>query len=570
MTSYEFGRFRLEGAKRVLWRGGEIVPLPPRALDLLLALVERSGEVVTKNQLMERVWPDTFVEEANLSVNVSLLRKALGDAGDAEPVIQTLSRRGYRFRAETRRTETAPGLRSLAVLPFRPLTGSEDDAALGLGMADALITRLGSLGQLLVRPTGAVAKYAGSDPQQAGRALRVDAVVDGRLQRVGARLRVTAQLIAVEPGGPAWAAKIETDTADPFAAQDQVAERLATALALELGAPEREVLARRPTGSVGAYEAYAKGRYFWSRLTAESMGKAIVCFREATELDPAYAAPHAGLADALTAMGFSGVVPPQQAWPLALAEAEKALALDARLPEPRIARAYLRLFQAWDWEFAERELGRAARENPLSPPARHWHGLFLAMRGRLPEARRQVQESYLLDPVSLIATTMLGFVHCLSGDHETEAEQYCRTVELDPHQFLGHWGLGNALTHLGRFGEAESALRRAVALTQNSAFMRAVLAWSLACAGQSAQARAELAGITATAEGGYLSPYQRATVLTALGEADAAIVALEEACASRDPWLVWLAVDPMLAALRDRPDFARLQMRLGSPATGPL
>lgn len=567
MTNYEFGRFRLDGAKRVLWREGEIVPLPPKALDLLLALVERSGDVVTKSELMERVWPDTFVEEANLSVNVSLLRKALGDRADSEPFIQTLSRRGYRFLAETRRTETAPGLRSLAVLPFQPLSGSEDDAALGLGMADALITRLGSLGQLLVRPTGTVAKYAGSDPQQAGRALRVDAVVDGRWQRVGTRLRVTAQLIAVEKDGPAWADKIETDTADPFAAQDQVAERLATALALRLGAPEREMLTRRPTGSIAAYEAHAKGRYFWSRLTAESMGKAIACFQEATELDPTYAAPHAGLADAFTTMGFSGVVPPLEAWPLALAEAEKALALDARLPEPRIARAYLRLFEAWDWGFAERELAQAAGENPLSPSAHQWYGLFLAMRGRTPEARREVQEAYLLDPVSLIATTMLGFLHCLSGDHETEAEQYRRTVELDPHQFLGHWGLGNALTHLGRFGEAESALRRALELTQDSVFMRAVLAWSLASAGRSAEARAEL-GVTAAAEAGYASPYQQATVLVALGEGDAAMAALEQACGGGDPWLVWLAVDPMLIALRDRPDFARLQMRLRAPATG--
>ncbi|HLA76650.1 MAG TPA: winged helix-turn-helix domain-containing protein [Vicinamibacteria bacterium] len=565
MTSYEFGGFRLDGARRVLWRGSEIVPLPPRALDLLLALVERSGEVVTKQELMERVWPDTFVEEANLSVNVSLLRKALGEQAGGAPFIETLSRRGYRFVAETRRAEATPGPRSLAVLPFRPLSESEDDAALGLGMADALITRLSSLGQILVRPTGAVAKYAGGDPQQAGRALRVDAVVDGRLQRVGTRLRLTAQLIAVEKGGPAWADMIETDASDPFAAQDRVAEQLAAALALRLGGPEQELLARRPTTSVAAYEAHAKGRYFWSRLTAASMSRAIGCFQEAAELDPGYAAPHAGLADALVAMGFSGAIPPSEAWPLALAEAEKALALDARLPEPRIARAYVRLFQAWDWDFAERELVQAARESPLSPSARQWLGLFLAMRGRIAEARREVQEAYLLDPVSLIANTMLGFLHCLSGDHETEAEQYRRTLELDPNQFLGYWGLGNGLTHLACFQEAEAALRRAVELTEGSPFLRAVLAWSLAEAGRGGEARAELAALDGP-DTGYASPYQRATVLSALGDADAAMAALEQAAEARDPWLVWLRVDPMLAALRHRPDLARLSARTQPPA----
>ncbi len=564
MASYEFGGFRLDGAKRVLWRGSEIVPLPPRALDLLLALAERSGQVVTKQELLERVWPDTFVEEANLSVNVSLLRKALGEQGGGEPFIQTLSRRGYRFVAETRIAATAPGLRSLAVLPFRPLGGSEEDAALGLGMADALITRLSRLGQILVRPTGAVAKYAGGDPQQAGRALRVDAVVDGRLQRVGNRLRLTAQLIAVEKDGPTWAEKIEADAADPFAAQDRVAEHLAAALALRLGAPERELLTRRPTASVAAYEAHAKGRYFWSRLTAASMSKAIACFQEAVEQDPDYAAPHAGLADALITMGFSGVLPPSEAWPLALAEAEKALALDASLPEPRIARAYVRLFEDWDWDFAERELEQAAGDCPLSASARQWRGLFLAMRGRVPEARREVQEAYLLDPVSLIANTMLGFLHCLAGDHETEAEQYRRTVELEPNQFLGYWGLGNALTHLGRFDEAEGALSRAVELTQGTPFMRAVLAWSLATAGHSQRARAELAALEMESDLAYGSPYQRATVLAALGDGEEAMAALGRACAVRDPWLVWLAVDPMLASLRARPDFAQLKRRLGA------
>lgn len=563
--TYEFGAFRMDSAKRVLWRAGQIVPLPPKALDVLSVLVERSGDVVSKQELLERVWPATFVEEANLSVNVSILRKALSPEGDGEAFIQTLSRRGYRFVVPTRRIEEVrPTLASLAVLPFRPIVPNEEDEALGFGMTDALITRLSRLGQVVVRATGAVAKHAGSDPHEAGRALRVDAVVDGRLQRLGTRLRLTVQLVTVEEGAPAWADKIETDATDPFAAQDEVAERLATALALRLEAPDRALLAKRSTASVAAYQAYARGRLFWSRLTAESVGRAIACFQEAAEHDPTYAPPHAGLADAYMVLGFSGVLSPRDAWPLARAEAAQSLALDPRLAEPRVAQAYVRLFEEWDWVGAEADLRQAVEVSPQSAAAHQWLGLFHLMRGRMEDARTEIETAEALDPVSIIIHTIRGFERCLAGDHEAEAEQYRATLELDPGQFLGSWGLGIAATHLGRFDEAEAALRLAVEATVGAPFMRWVLAWSLASAGRLDAARDEIRPMDSRDPSSYASPYQRATVLAALGEADAALAALEEAERDRDPWLALLFVDPMLEGLHGRPQFDRLTSRVGA------
>ncbi|HET7747492.1 MAG TPA: winged helix-turn-helix domain-containing protein, partial [Vicinamibacteria bacterium] len=210
-TVFEFGAFRFDAGARVLWRGRDIVGVAPKALDLLAVLLERAGDVVTKDELLRRAWPDAVVEEANLSVNVSLLRKALGDAPGGAPWIETIPRRGYRFAGPVRAASATP--RAVAVLPFRALRAGDGDEALGLAMADAVITRLARTGEITVRPTSAVQRYATgeADPRAAGRALGVDVVLDSRLQREGSRLRVTAQLLSVASDAPLWAESFDEE-----------------------------------------------------------------------------------------------------------------------------------------------------------------------------------------------------------------------------------------------------------------------------------------------------------------------------------------------------------------------
>ena len=261
-ADFSFGPYRLDIRKRVLWRDGELVALAPKALDLLVALVEQAGDVVRKEDLLARVWPDVVVEEANLSVNVSALRKALGDRADGKPWIQTVPRRGYRFAGTPRAAERA-ALPALAVLPFRVLGAKGDDEYLGVGMADALITRLSRTGRVVVRPTRAVLRFAdlAVDPREVGRELKVDAVLDGTVQRQGDRLRVTVQLVPLASSFSPWAERFDAPFTDVFAVQDTAAEQVARALALELGAAERGKLTRRHTNDLAAYQAYVKGRY---------------------------------------------------------------------------------------------------------------------------------------------------------------------------------------------------------------------------------------------------------------------------------------------------------------------
>jgi TolB-like protein/Flp pilus assembly protein TadD len=557
-----FGPYRLDRGKRVLWKGSDLVPLPPKALDLLLALVEHQGDVVRKQDLMEQVWPDTFVEEANLSVNVSALRKALGDGPEGQPYIQTVPRRGYRFVAPG--ASPGAGIPALAVLPFQNLTPAAEDEYLGVGIADALITKLGRLGRLVVRPTSSVLKYAAApaDPRVAGRELKVDSVLTGTLQRDKARLRVSVQLVAVDTGSPAWGDTFEEPLTSLFAVQDAAADRVARALELELRPREKEGLARRHTEDVGAYRAYLKGRYFWTRFTGPWLEKALAAFQEAAEADPSYALPHAGLADAYLVLGFSGLLPPRDVWPMASASARRALELDESLPEAHVSLGYVALFQDWDWTAAGRELDRALALAPNSPAAHHWHGLFLDMQGRVPEAEAEIARAQELDPLSLVGSALAGFQHYLRGSGDAEMAQWQATVDLDPNHFLGHWGLGLALQGRGRHDDAVAEHETAQRLAGDVPLVRPVLARSLALAGRRRDARALLK----EPPGAHTSAYQRATVHVALDEVDRALGCLERAGEERDPWMVWIKVDPMLSPLRRHPRFRALQKKVAGAA----
>jgi DNA-binding winged helix-turn-helix (wHTH) protein/Flp pilus assembly protein TadD len=552
----EFGPFRLDAITRVLWRGGELLSLAPKAVDVLLALVEQPGEVVGKSELMRRVWPDTVVEDANLSVHVAQLRKVLGRQADGRPYIETLARRGYRFLAPVRRA----GPPSLAVLPFRPFAAGGEDDVLGIGMADAVITRLDSLGTVAVRPTSAVLKYEGADldATAAGRELRVDAVLDGRLQREGSRLRVTVQLVPVAAGAPAWADAFEAEAGGLFALQDAIAGKVAEALALRLGVEDRHRLVRRPTADLEAYRAHVRGRYLWGRFTEESLGKAVGCFHEALERDPSFALPHAGLADAYVVLGFSGLLAPREAWPAAAEAARRALERDEAVAEAHVALGFVTLFQDWDWSVAERELARAVALAPSAAACRQWAGLFHAMRGRFDDARREIDAARELDPLSVVVQSLDTLLLRLSRDPARELEQARRGVELEPHQFLCHWSLGLACLDNGLVAEGVAAHRRAVELAGGTPLIRAVLARTLAVAGDADGSRTLLREL-----GSGLSPYQRATVEIALGEPDAALASLERAGEERDPWLVLLKVDPMLDPVRSSPRFGTLLERVG-------
>ncbi len=543
----EFGPYRVDRPRRVAWRGDELLPIAPKAVEILAALAERAGQVVTKDELLARVWPGVFVEEANLSVNVSELRKALGPQEDGRPYIQTVHRRGYRFLGEVR--STAPtGPPVLAVLPFASLDAAGESGALGAGMADAVITRLARTGRVIVRPISAVLKFAGArDPLAAGRELAADAVLDGALQRQRDRLRLSVQLVPLDERLRPWAAAFDEPYRELLDVEEAIAEKVVAALALELTAKERERLRARPTHDLEAYEAYARGRHFWSRLSAATLQRAFVAFQEASERDPAFAAPHAGIADLFLVSGFSGLLAPHEAMRLAGESADRALALDADLAEAHVARAYVRLFASWGFAAAEADLNRAVALDPRSAAAHQWLGILHATRGRFADFEAALNRARALDPTSVLVASMEAFLASLLNEPARELACAQRAVELEPHHFVGHWALGLALLRSGRKADAVAAHRKALELAEGAAFMKAVLARTLALAGRKRDAGSLLAWLDGQENA---SPYQLATIHVALGARARALARLRTALEVRDPWLVWLRVDPMLAGLR--------------------
>jgi DNA-binding winged helix-turn-helix (wHTH) protein/tetratricopeptide (TPR) repeat protein len=548
LAAYELGPFRLDPLTRVLWRGDDLVALTPRALDLLIVLVEKDGDVATKAELLGKVWPDVVVGDANLTVTMSALRRALGEREDGGDYIETVPRRGYRFVGPV--SGVAEARPSLAVLPFRVLGAGE--SALGLGMADAVIGRLASVEELVVRPLGAVARFASApvDPQQAARDLGVDAVLEGTVQRHEGRVRASVHLVPSRPGTRPWAETYEEPMSRVFELQDAVAEGVAQAVVPRL-APGAIPPARRP--ALESYEAYLIGRHHWSRFSIHDIGKALSCFGEAAQKDPGFGAPHAGLADAYLLLGIAGIVPPHEAWAVARACAERALEIDAGTPSAHVSLGFVRLFEAWDWEGARESLERAVALRPASPAPRLSYGLFLGLRGDVRSALREVSRARHTDPLSPGANVTSAYLHGLAGDPERELELARRAAEIEPGHFLCQWCLGRACLHNGLVEGAVAAMDRALALVDGGPAMQAERATVLAAVGRTRESRAILAELDAMAERTWVSPYQRATIAASLGDLESTLDRLEEAERLRDPWLVCLRVDPDLGAARGDP-----------------
>ncbi|PYQ05375.1 MAG: hypothetical protein DMF82_08645, partial [Acidobacteria bacterium] len=367
---YDFGPFRLDPPKRLLLREGRPLALTPRAFDILVVLIENRGRVVDKDELMRLVWADVVVEEANLTQSVFTLRKLLGDGPHEHRYIATVPRRGYQFVADVCETHPAwppstrpdSPARSLAVLPFAAL-GREVDEYMGLGLADALITRMGNIRQIVVRPTSAVRPYVGraTDPVSAGRRLGVDMVLEGSIQRAAGRIRVTVQLVSVDAGASVWGQCFDESLTDIFSIEDSISTRLATALVSSLTAEEKQRLHQRYTQDHEAYDAYLRGRHQWNTRTENGLRKALQQFERAVERDPAYALAHAGLADCYTLLGSAGyaMLPPREALARARAAAVRALEIDPDLAEAHTSLALVKFRLDWDWRDAESEFRRA-------------------------------------------------------------------------------------------------------------------------------------------------------------------------------------------------------------------
>jgi serine/threonine-protein kinase len=459
-----------------------------------------------------------------------------------------------------------PHIESVAVLPFKSLGQEDRDEYLELGLADALIARLSSLRQILVRPTSAVRKY--TDPQQdpvtAGRELKVQAVLEGSVQKLGDRVRVTVRLIRVQDSSALWSEKFDESIKDVLTLEDAISERVATALTPTLTGDEKKLLAKHYTENADAYREYLKGRYFWNRRTSEGLDRAALYFRKAIDIQPDYALAYAGLADCYMSLYGYCFKPAGEVVPLARASAARALELDDGLAEAHTSRACILFLDDRNWAAAESEFLRAIDLNPNYATARHWYSVYLGSLGRLDEAMREMRRAQDIDPLSPSINTDMGELLYFSRDYDKAVEQIRSTLDMQPDFVPAYWELGNVYERRQMYDQSIAIQRKALELSgfQNLAatFWRTYLA-----SGYGAAMRMLLKRWKARANEDLSLSHSIGRYYAALGDKDEAFHWLERACEARNPWLINIKVEPELDSLRDDPRFGYLLRRMQFP-----
>jgi TolB-like protein/DNA-binding winged helix-turn-helix (wHTH) protein/Tfp pilus assembly protein PilF len=621
---FQFSDFALDPRRFELRRGERILKLEKIPMELLILLVEREGELVSRHEIVDRLWgPDTFLDsDRSINTAVSKLRLVLRDDSERPRYIQTVVGKGYRFIADISQVQTpeatpgpeaataaaaedvpAPpaarqlvrrrlGLlvtgfslliaalaggyyafrsqpvqspKTLAVLPFEPLNQSDRDEYLELGMADALITKLSRSGRLIVRPTSAIRKYmdANSDPLEAGRALQVEAVLDGSIQRFGDRLRVSIRLLRVRDGASLWSESYDTKFTDVFQVQDSVSERVGDALALQLSGLEKASLRKRDTTNPLAYELYMRGIFFWNKRTEDGLRKAVSYFEQAIALDPNYALAYAGLVAALNPMGYRGYASPQEIHPRMRTAATRAVTLDPTLPEAHVALAATLAFHEWNWAEGEKEFQRALELNPNLSLAHYWYGILLEMVGRYDEALKQRQRAQELDPITPIIISGLGDTEFLLGDNERALAQFHKALELDNSLDHSRVEIGQVYEQRGDYERAISEYRLALQYSPGSRFAKAALGHALARAGFTVETKQILSELEEPSASGYASPFHVAIVYEGLGDHETALNYLDRAYDQRESALAGIMITPQFQTLHTHPRFQKLLQKMG-------
>ena len=601
MGAQLFGPFRFETGERLLYRGAVLIPLTPKAAETLYELLRQHGTLIEKTELMRLLWPGTFVEEATLSQNIFTLRKVLGD--DGHQFIETVPRRGFRFVAAVKETVTVtplPRLRipfaavaitvsivvaaviarmswerthpapnhapSIAVLPFRPMGGNQDQY-IGVAMADALISRLSNIRGVTVRPTSAVRKYmAVTDPVAAGRELSVDAVVEGTIQRAGDRIRVNVQLVDIARDSPKWSEAFDIADTDVFSLQDRISERVAVALLVSLNGP-----AARYTENADAQRDYVRGRYFWNKRTAEGYMRAIDSFQSAIRKDPSYALAYDGLADSYALLGSMAnrFMPRRIALPRALAAVHRALQLDGNLAEAHATLGFIKMHDQWDWKGGEREFQRAIEINPGYATAHHWYAYELVGLGRFDEAVREIREAQKADPVSIIINADVAEILLFSRRYAESITQCQRTIDLDPNFALAHWILARSYRLNGQYAEAAAEAQKALEIDPDRIELLIELATSYRNEGRLAEADKAIGQWKKQVAGRYDRFLTDTYTALFIGNRDQVFTTLEKQYAEHSGSLILLNVEPDYAPLRKDPRFKSLVARLGLGRTLP-
>jgi tetratricopeptide (TPR) repeat protein len=480
------------------------------------------------------------------------IRRALGDDAEASE---------RRFLALLR--QKLPKV--IAVLPFRTDEAGEAEGV-PLYLADPLISRLSVIPQVIVRPANATSRYrhVSEDLVTAGRELKADYVLGGSVNRVGGRVRATAQLMSVHSSATLLETECEESWQNILTLEDSICAQVVSRLNLRLTPGEWQRMMKRHTEILEAYQKYNLGRFHWNKFTDESFSTAITCFKQAIEVDHNYARAFAGIADCYTWMGILNLYPPEKTFREAKKWAERALELDRTLAEAHTSLAYTRLCYDWDWTAAEAEFRHAIELGPNYATAHQGYAHLLAVMGRFDEALAEVERALRIDPHSLIINVVKGVILYEARRYDSSLKQFLETVELDNKFDATYYGLALVYGKVGKFSEARKAARIAYKLSRYMPVKKTVMAYNHAMSDEVDKAQQELRELneSRTQKNSYISPFHMALIYAALNKVDQAFECLEEAFKDRDQWLVFLKVEPRLDALRKYQQFQEMLLRL--------
>jgi len=560
-ADYEFGPFRIDARERELLRNGEVVPLTPKVFDVLLALVQNCGRILSKDEVMKIVWPETAVEEGNLARNISTLRNALGERPREHQFIETIPWRGYRFIAPVRKVhdrEPRPPIDSIAVLPFVNVNANPRTEYVADGLTESLITKLAQLTNLRVTSRNSAFRYKGRDLQPAtiGRELKVQALLMGRLIETEETLSISVELINATDDRHIWGAQYIRQPADLLGTQEKIAREIAEQLRVEINGPQSRLLAKRHTENSEAYLLFLNGRFHFHKLTPDGVQKGAEYFRQAIEKDPNYALAYAGLADCQTYLAKRDEAKQAIA---------KALELDDDLGEAHASLGFFRFLYDWDFAGAEAEFVRALALSPNYAEAHHWYAIYLANVGRHEEAFREAELAVERDPLSLLMNMTAALNFYTGREYDRAMRQLENVIEMDGNFPAAQSVLGCVYLQkqmyeaaLAQFGKVMELLKGAAPV---EASVKVMMAQAFARWGKKSEALellADVAGVPASA-------YSVAGVYGALGDKDRAFEMLNQAYDEHDMQLVSLKVDPALDDLRADVRFTDLMRRVGLP-----
>ena len=567
-----FGAFELDRAAGELRRDGAKVRLQELPFQVLQILLEQPGKVILRDELKKRIWPsDTFVDfDHGINNAIKRLREALQDTAETPAYIETLPRRGYRFKAvvdgfpSKLRTGSAP-LDSVAVFRFETESCDPGTDYLAIGIPGSVIHALSQVPHLrVISWRSADGEQSQSrDPLAIGRRLGVRAVLTGRIWQRASKLRLHVDLLDTENGEEIWGDQYDSDVHELFAVQDSISRLVSEKLRLKISGYTDSRLVKRYTDNLEAYQLYVRARRWCEKRTGEGFKRGIEYLTRAIQIDPNYALAYAQLAECVSVPCYYGSVDPNQAYPKARASALRALEIDPDLAEGHEVLGTVLKNYDWNWVAAEKEYKRAIELNPNCTTAHYHYSYLLAEAGRVEAAIQEATEALSHDPMSPLLNAGLAFVLLLTRNYDRCIHQALTAIEVDPSMILSYFSIGNAYEQKGQHAAAIEAYEKGIALGGPAAFFKAFIGHVQGKFHERAKAMNTLEELRELSKTSYVPLWHLAVVYEGIGEQGAAIEALENACQTRETLLVFLRVCPQFDRIRDDPRFQGIERLVG-------